>query len=118
MYLFASTDGRWGAGVEAKRVLTLAVGLDLAILRLEAVDILPHRVEQELEMLRRHDNAGMDARSWHSGSYASKVNDKLGGGVGDDREVGINSLCLFFAEFDLKLLLDWRCWWIVFWHVW
>lgn len=67
-------------------------------------------------MLRRHDNAGMNARPWYTWRDASKINDKLGGGVSDYGEIGINSLCLFFTKFNLELLLEWRLGWIVFWH--
>ena len=111
-----SRNGRRTGRAKAKGMLALPVGLDLAVLRFEAFDVLAHRVEQKLEMLRRHDDPRVDARPWHARRYAGKVDDKLRGRMGDDREVRINTLRLFFSKFDLKLLLD-RWWgWIVFGH--
>ena len=115
MHLLPSARDGWAAGAEAERMLALAVGFDLAILRFEAFDVFAHGVEQQLEMLRSHNNARMNARSWDAGRDAGEVNDKLGRRMGDDCEIGINSFRFFFAEFDLELLLD-RRWWIVFWH--
>jgi len=77
-FLAASRNGCWRAGAKSEGMLALAVGFDFAILRFEAVDVFPHGVEQELEMLRRHDDAGMDARPWHAGCDAREVDNKLG----------------------------------------
>jgi hypothetical protein len=116
MHFFsAACDGGWGAGAEAERVLALAIGFDFAILCFEAIDIFAHGIQQQLKMLRRHDDTCMDACARYAGRDTSEVYDKLSGGMGDDREVGINSFRFFFAEFNLELLLDRRRW-IVFWH--
>ena len=111
MHLFAAGAGNLGraVGAEAEGVFALAFGLDLAVLLLEAVDVLAHGIQELLEVHRSHDNAGMNARAWYARGYAREIEYELGGGVGDDREIGINSFRFFFAQFDLELLLN-RLW--------
>ena len=107
MHLFAARARKLGraVGAESEGMLALAFGLDLAILLLEPLDVFAHRIQELLEVHGSHDDAGMNARAGHAGRDTCEIENELGGGVRDDREIGINSLGFLFPELDLKLLL-------------
>ena len=99
MHFFASRTGklRWAAGAEAEGMFALTLGFDLAVLLFESLDVLAHGIQKLLEVHRGHDNARMNARAWHAGRHAREIENELGGGVRDDRKIGINSLRFFFT---------------------
>jgi hypothetical protein len=99
MHFFATRAGKLGraAGAESEGVFALAFGFDLAVLLLEPLDVFAHGIQKLLEVHRSHDNTRMNTRTRYAGRYAGEIENELGGGVGDDREIGINSLCFFFA---------------------
>ena len=105
MHLIPPADWRRAAtGTEAKGMIALIIDTDLSILRFEAVEILSHCVQQELQMLRCHDDTREHAGARNTGRDTREVDDELRGRMRDDREIGINAFGLFFAQFDLELL--------------
>ena len=108
MHLFASSARKLGraAGAESEGVFALAFGFDLAVLLLEPLDVFAHGIQKLLEVHRSHNDARMNPGARNSGRDTREVENELGGGVRNDREIGINSLGFFFTKLDLELLLD------------
>ena len=69
-----------------------AVQLDLSKLLFVTLDVLLNGVGQKLHMRRGHDDARVNGGFGSAGNHAGKIDKELGGAVGNQGEVGIDSL--------------------------
>jgi hypothetical protein len=81
-----------GAESEGRRGRWLVMQFNFAELLFVAFDIFLDRILQEFHVRGRHNDAGLHGRFGGAGDHAGEVDEELGGAVGDEREVGVDSL--------------------------
>ncbi len=94
-------EGRGGVANAACRLV--ARQIDGAVLLFELYDVVLQGEKQSLGVFGSQHNAALDVGLGHSGEHADEVHHKLGAGVRDDGQVGIDSVGHFGRKFDFKL---------------
>ena len=103
MLCLAFGHAKGGSGAAAG--LGCFVQVDGAEHLLVLIYIVLEGVEQALGVLGGEDDAALDVGLGHAGEDADEVENHLGGGVGDDGQVGVDAFGYLGREFNLKLIV-------------
>ena len=99
--------GGGSAEIHGHGTSTLGIGLtfgDFSVHRFVLFEVVLKGAQQSFGVLGSQYHTGFHTGFGHSGHHPHKVDDKFGVGMCDDRQIGINAVGDFLAQFNVEVI--------------